>query len=699
MSQWFTIDSMYDPFDATPIDQSSTLDRPAGKHGFMKNVNGHWVFADGTPVRLVATLESPIAPDKKRAEYIARWLAKWGFTMVRFHPLEGDLIDRKQSDSSHLDPDALDRMDYFIDQLAKRGIYVRFSMLYYHHMKAGDGVEMAGKDSLDTAGITFFDPKIMQRNIDLEKAMMTHRNPYRNNTMYGQDPAVCQIEVTNEDSMFFYTIDGIPAVYKAELDQRWNDWLLQKYGSRAGIAKAWGATLPDGIIPRLPMWQFNSPFPKEKLGQAQDQIRFYAAMNENYFHTTKAQLRAAGVKQPISGSGWQGVGSSFYADIYSNSTDMDSIDRHHYYAGGPGGWRITPNSAFNDEAALLKPERILKLSMERNLDLPFTVSEWANVLPNQWRLEAAPLMALYGNSLNGWDAPMHFAHDMSYWSGDKGFTRFLYWMWPINEPSTLCQYPALSELIRRADVKEGPTVFVRNLSDDQVFGAAPLKDVNIRIDVSGIYEMSKQLGNSAKGLASIYAAAIGKTGIRFTGKPTPDYSADLNKYMDMHAEIIHSATGELTWNYGKGYVTANTPRTQAAIGFLTNIPVALTDCSISTSNKIASILVSSWDGKPLKTSNHILITAVGRTRNTGMSYSIDGKKLLEAGDAPLIMEGIKGTVVLNRPDVSIREGCTVTALSPYGYKMVNVPVKLTGGKVVIPMDGRNKAAYYEVVFR
>ena len=35
----------------------------------------------------------------------------------------------------------------------------------------------------------------MQANIELEKAIMTHHNPYRGDKMYGEDPAVAQIEV------------------------------------------------------------------------------------------------------------------------------------------------------------------------------------------------------------------------------------------------------------------------------------------------------------------------------------------------------------------------------------------------------------------------------------------------------------------------------------------------------------------------
>ena len=97
---------------------------------------------------------------------------------------------------------------------------------------------------LDSAGITFFDDKVMQANIALEKAIMTHRNPYRGNKTYGEDPAVAQIEVTNEDGVFFYTIDGIAPHYaKQSSTASGPAGCSTKYGSQEKLAAAWGDDL------------------------------------------------------------------------------------------------------------------------------------------------------------------------------------------------------------------------------------------------------------------------------------------------------------------------------------------------------------------------------------------------------------------------------------------------------------------------
>jgi hypothetical protein len=68
----------------------------------------------------------------------------------------------------------------------------------------------------------------MQANIALEKALLTHRNPHRGNKADGEDPAVAQIEVTNEDGVFFYAIDGLAPHYAKKLDRLWAAWRLRR---------------------------------------------------------------------------------------------------------------------------------------------------------------------------------------------------------------------------------------------------------------------------------------------------------------------------------------------------------------------------------------------------------------------------------------------------------------------------------------
>jgi Beta-galactosidase len=706
-TQWFPVEIKDDPFKPTPIDQSVNIDAPAGKHGFEKTVDGRWAFDDGTPCRMVATMTNP-PQTRQDAVQQARFLAKYGFTMVRMGHLAPDLIDPNQPDTQHLNAKFLDNLDFFINELAKNGIYTRLSTMWYRKFKEGDNIpgfdQAATKANtpgavpeVSSMGITFFVPRVEELNIQLEKDLMAHRNPYRDNKPYGEDPAICQYEVTNEDGIFFSTFDGIAPVYSKMLDQMWLDWLTKKYGTEEKLAAAWGDgwrsadSLVKGHVNRRKLYQFEATPGPASAPRVHDQLEFYASLENGYFTKTREALRAQGMHQPICGSGWFGAGNTFFTDIYANAKGMDYIDRHHYWGGGPGDWQIL-ELPFDPACALQRPELILKLGQERVIGMPFTISEWANTLPNQYRLEAPGLMAFYGNELGGWDAPIHFA-----WGAERGeFCSFLKWMWPVNEASTLCQYPALSQMIRDADIQPGPDAYIRNMSDNRVLSGQSTKDVAINLSISGPFEaLAKQSGQNPKSLAAIYAAAVGRTGVAFTGDvEKPDYSIDLDKYLDMDKKEIHSATGELYWNYGVGYVTANAPKMQGVVGFCTDIPIALKDCQIQASNKICSVLVSPVDGKPLSESKHILITAVGRCRNTDMAYTRGGASLLHVGTSPTMLEGVKGTVTLHRTGA-----CTVAGLDIYGYKDCDVTPTVNGGDIVIPMDGQNKAAYYEITFQ
>lgn len=715
-SQWFNIEPKKDVFAPTCIDQLPHLDTPAGKHGFQKPVNGQWVFEDGTPCRMVATMGN--LPDtKEECDYMARLLAKFGFTMLRmgfFHcyPAKDSLVDWTKPDSQHVNDQYFDRLDYFIAELAKRGIYTRLNIFWFRKVKKGDNVEgfdeaiayahkhnqavpKADKeDVLNTMCITFFHPRVIELNIEFHKAVMAHRNPYRDNKAYGEDPAICQTEVTNEDGTLASTIDFIAPVFKKMLDRQWIAWLQKKYGTDEKLFQAWGDdlggtdSLEEGRIGRISLTSLSATVPPGRPKRLRDQLEFYAELQNQYFTKTREALRQSGMKQPICGSAWYGAGGAYFADIWANAKGMDYVDRHHYY-GGQTGWQIL-EMKFNDICALRNPEMLLKLGSERVMGMPFTVSEWAACLPNQTHLEAPGLMAFYGNSLGGWDTPIHFA-----WGAKNTFTDFLQQMWPVNDASTLCQYPALSQMIRRADIKQGQDAFIRNLSDETVLSGKPLKDVLIRLDISGPFEALSTHNNvNARGMAAVYAGAVGRTGIGFTVKEEkPDFSIDLNRYMDLEKKEIHSATGELYWNYNIGYVTADAPRMQAAIGFLNNLPINLKDCNIQTTNPIASVLVAPLDEKPLAESKHILITAVGRFRNTDMAYSRGGQRMIKRGVSPTRLEGVKGSVELKRSG-----HCTVTALDPFGYKAVDVTPSYQENSVTIPMDGSNKAAYYEVNF-
>ena len=91
---------------------------------------------------------------------------------------------------------------------------------------------------------------------------------------------------------------------------------------------------------------------------------------------------------------------------------------------------------------------------------------------------------------------------------------------------------------------------------------------------------------------------------------------------------MRSATGELTWDFGKGVVTLNSPRTQGAVGFLSKAGrVELKDVVIGSANDFGAVIVTSLDEKPLASSRRALSQAMTEEKHFGWKVE-DGKGLV-----------------------------------------------------------------------
>src|SRR5580692_9400119 len=173
---------------ASPADVRFLLDAPAGKHGFVGVYGGHLATADGTRVRFWGvnlagwTTGSALLPPHHDAEVYASTLARLGINCVRFQFLDltdgqrssaggaraagvadaparqgaptaqqravggepqrpAGLIDGSRDDTSTMNPEQLDRLDYLVYQLKLNGIYTNFNLNVGRVYKSGDGVQ------------------------------------------------------------------------------------------------------------------------------------------------------------------------------------------------------------------------------------------------------------------------------------------------------------------------------------------------------------------------------------------------------------------------------------------------------------------------------------------------------------------------------------------------------------------------------
>ena len=184
-------------------------------------------------------------PSRKDARHIAARLAHAGVNTVRCHHMDTALWPRgiwDEREPTRLKAEALDRLDYFIDQLARHGIWVNINLHVGREHSKYIGLPKVNRkyDKISC----LFTPQIIEAQKHYARDLLTHVNRYRN-VQYADDPAVAIIEITNENSFFMWaaedTLRTLPEFYRKILEGQYNAWLGRKYGSDRKAQAAWAA--------------------------------------------------------------------------------------------------------------------------------------------------------------------------------------------------------------------------------------------------------------------------------------------------------------------------------------------------------------------------------------------------------------------------------------------------------------------------
>lgn len=375
---------------SSPADAGKlVLDAPAGKHGFLKTEEGHFYFQDGTPARFWGTnlCFSACFPSKKQAKTLARRLAFFGFNAVRLHHMdssfepEGIFKDtcprcRNPQDKKTgiLSKKQLNRLDYLIYELKKKGIYVDMNLLVSRRFTRADGVSEAERLKSAAKPASMFDPKLIELQQQFAKALLSHYNPYTKRRT-ADDPAVALIEITNENSMFRPEKSPLPDFYRGRLDALWKGYLKDNQAAVSKTKKAFLSNVERLYIDRM------LDFLKKECH----------------------------VKVPITGIGG-------YADKENliSLSKCDFIDTHAYWAH-PGfprrSWDKEDFRMHNKSALLDRDLGITGEILGRAPDnkKPYTVSEWGHCYPNEYAYET-PVLLAYEAVRQGWDGLFQFAY-------------------------------------------------------------------------------------------------------------------------------------------------------------------------------------------------------------------------------------------------------------------------------------------------
>lgn len=181
---------------------SHLLDAPAGKHGFIRIENGHFVN-DAGRVWLNATNLSGSAnfPSHEQADLLAERLVRFGINCVRLHYIDANYGNFKEEKEQGiftndpntqriLDPDQMDRLDYMIAQFKSKGIYVNINLHVARKLDERDGFKGADQRPPLDKGVDNFEPRMveLQKEYAKKQAIVIIPSNYKLTKCYALDP-------------------------------------------------------------------------------------------------------------------------------------------------------------------------------------------------------------------------------------------------------------------------------------------------------------------------------------------------------------------------------------------------------------------------------------------------------------------------------------------------------------------------------
>ena len=222
---------------------SYSLDRPAGHHGFVR-AEGERFVTDAGPIRFWGTnlCYEACFPTRQEAKRLAARLARLGINCVRLHHMDSRDIWGNSPNRLTIDPRQLERLDYFVAQLKRHGIYVNINLHVSRWFDKAEGFPNRQRRPLFDKGLDNFEPRMIQLQEKYARDLLTHVNRYTGNA-YTDEPAVAMVEINNENALLAAwranQLDDLPEPYASTYRRLWNKWLRNKYGNHARLLAAW----------------------------------------------------------------------------------------------------------------------------------------------------------------------------------------------------------------------------------------------------------------------------------------------------------------------------------------------------------------------------------------------------------------------------------------------------------------------------
>ena len=688
----------------------------AGQSGFVRLARdgNSFVLGSGAPARFWAVNSEVFRSSPEAIDANARFLARVGVNMVRLHAQ----ISPKAPDAdiNSVDEKEVDGIWRYVAAAKAQGIYTTISP-WWSHTGATPKWGIDGYTAGGLEGLIFFDEKLQAAYKSWMRALLTRPNPYTGVPLAGE-PAVAILQVQNEDSLLWWSVDQLKPPARAKLAAKFAAWAAARHGSVASALKAWdGAAVPgdDAKADRLgllDLWHLTQRQAGGLGRRVGDQLAFYGETQRDFYAEMARYFRdELKAQQLVNASNWRTADDVTQGDVERwtyEATDVVAANR--YYNGGVhvgpnSGWRIDPGDKFTQRAGVSDP-RSLPFNLKQVAGRPMLVTESGWVAPIAFAAEGPFLTAAY-TSLTGIDAFYWFSDTSVDFDRDPFFPyEKVRGQQPLIKFSTMTPtiaggFPAAAVLFRGGYVKQGKPAVHEERSpaslwnrEDPIIAEGPAFDPNRDPGVGP---------NTARGGASRLAGSkgvdplaflVGPVEVRFDDPPAATkVDPALSTLIDNTKKVVRSSTGEVTLDHGKGLCTVDAPKAQGACGFLAQAgAIQLKDLAIRSTNSFAAVLAVALDDQPLAISKRVLVQVTTVARPTGWAATpvefregpdkppIRGLEVAQTGRPPWRVANTEVGLALKSATLA-----KATRLDPAGYPVEAVPATRTATGLTIKL--------------
>ena len=710
---WIPLDPHRDIVAGSALDFSGLRpsNAPAGRHGWLRNVGGHFEF-EGLPgkpqrfcgVNLCFTVNYP---DHATADAIATRLRRLGYNAVRIHHHDGAwakaLSGRGRparetaAGEPPAPPDDIDRLDYFLARCFENGLYATTDLYVSRPVPWRDiGVDQDGDVGVHVFKMlcALYEPAF-ENWAKFAEDFLLHENPYTGRR-YVDEPAMPLISLVNEGGFFVGWNSGgrdDPRVAKA-----WREWMT----ARRTADPSFAPDLTPDQTPRT-VWEGNvHPAIAQWTGELE--ARMVARM--------KAHLRSLGCKALLSNDNC----GPHYAALQRATSDYDYIDDHFYidHPHFPETLFKLPSTCRNANP-LLDSEHLppSEQAFTRMFGKPFTLSEWNFTGPSRFRSMGGILTGAMA-ALQDWDGLWRFAYSHTRENIDDrdicGGSFFDLAADPLAQAADracLCLFlrgdlAPFTDGVALWDTPESAT-----LPDKTLWGYPPWCDAAWSMRVGSC--LAPEAARGLRVLRREEAETIPEAPLREVGggKAAEGSIAGEAVRLDHERGTLAVVTPRTCGGFAESgcieagplsFEIVESQKSNVESLFATNHSSLVTRHLSLRGGRSAptTLWLSSLDGEPIASSSRLLLTHLTDVQGEGTRFADDTMTTLLAwGNRPLARNGtVHVTIQVNEP-----KDCTVFELATNGERLGAIPAETADGllRFTATVSGPNGARlFYEI---